>query len=53
MAGVEYAAVPDGGSLVVLGLGPIGDMASRIAQHRGIDQVIGIDLVPERLERAR
>ena len=25
--GVEYAGVPDGGSVVVLGLGPIGDMA--------------------------
>jgi threonine dehydrogenase-like Zn-dependent dehydrogenase len=50
---VEYAAVPTGGSLVVLGLGPIGDMSSRIAQHRGVGQVIGVDLVPERLDRAR
>jgi len=50
---VQYAAVPAGGSLVVLGLGPIGDMACRVAQHLGVDQVIGIDLVPERLERAR
>jgi threonine dehydrogenase-like Zn-dependent dehydrogenase len=49
---VEYAAVPDGGSVVVLGLGPIGDMASRIAAHRG-HRVIAVDLVPERLERAR
>ncbi len=50
--GVEYADVPDGGTLVVLGLGPIGDMACRIALHRGY-RVIGVDLVPERLERAR
>jgi threonine dehydrogenase-like Zn-dependent dehydrogenase len=50
---VEYAAVPDGGSLLVLGLGPIGDMSTRIARHRGIENVIGVDLVPERLERAR
>jgi threonine dehydrogenase-like Zn-dependent dehydrogenase len=49
---VEYAGVPDGGSLVVLGLGPIGDMATRIALHRG-HRVIGVDLVAERLERAR
>ena len=49
---VEYAAVPDGGTLAVLGLGPIGDMATRIARHRGM-RVIGVDLVPERLERAR
>ncbi|MEJ3653089.1 alcohol dehydrogenase catalytic domain-containing protein [Actinomycetes bacterium KLBMP 9759] len=50
---VEYAAVPPGGSLLVLGLGPIGDMSARVAQHRGTDNVIGVDLVPERLERAR
>ncbi|HTI32784.1 MAG TPA: alcohol dehydrogenase catalytic domain-containing protein [Miltoncostaea sp.] len=51
--GVEYADVPPGGSLVVIGLGPIGDMATRIAMHRGVGTVIGIDLVPERLERAK
>ncbi len=50
--GVEYAAVPDGGSVVVLGLGPIGDMATRVAQHRGY-RVIAVDLVPERLGRVR
>jgi threonine dehydrogenase-like Zn-dependent dehydrogenase len=50
--GVAYADVPEGGSVVVLGLGPIGDMASRIAHHLG-RRVIGVDLVPERLERVR
>jgi threonine dehydrogenase-like Zn-dependent dehydrogenase len=50
---VEYAAVPDGGTLAVLGLGPIGDMSTRIAMQRGVGRVIGVDLVPERLERAR
>ena len=50
---VEYAAIPDGGSVAVLGLGPIGDMSCRIAALRGADRVIGIDLVPERLARAR
>jgi threonine dehydrogenase-like Zn-dependent dehydrogenase len=50
---VEYADVPHGGTLVVLGLGPIGSMASRIALHRGNCRVIGVDLVPERLRRAR
>src|SRR5919112_2866892 len=49
---VEYAAIPDGGSVVVLGLGPIGDMSCRIALHRG-HRVIGVDLVPDRLEGAR
>ncbi|SUA77712.1 Formaldehyde dismutase [Nocardia otitidiscaviarum] len=47
---VEYAAVPEGGSVTVLGLGPIGDMACRIAAHRGY-RVIGVDLLPERLGR--
>ncbi len=51
--GLEYAEVPDGGSLVVLGLGPIGSMACRIAAHRGRHRIIGIDLVSDRLERAR
>jgi threonine dehydrogenase-like Zn-dependent dehydrogenase len=49
---VEYAGIPDGGSVVVLGLGPIGDMCCRIAKHRE-RRVIGVDLVPERLDRAR
>jgi len=47
---VEYAGIPEGGTVVVLGLGPIGDMASRIAMHKGA-RVIGVDLVPERLQR--
>jgi threonine dehydrogenase-like Zn-dependent dehydrogenase len=50
---VAYADPPAGGSLVVLGLGPIGDMCTRIARHRGVEHVIGVDLVPERLARAR
>ena len=50
---VEYAAIPDGGTVAVLGLGPIGDMSARVAMHRGAAKVIGVDLVPERLDRAR
>jgi threonine dehydrogenase-like Zn-dependent dehydrogenase len=50
---VEYANVPDGGTVAVFGLGPIGDMCTRIAKHRGAGKVIGIDLVPERIRRAR
>src|SRR4051812_18446545 len=50
---VEYAQVPDGGELLVLGLGPIGEMSTRIAQQRGVERVIAVDLVPDRLERAR
>lgn len=49
---VDYANIPAGGSVVVLGLGPIGEMSTRIAQHHGAGTVIGVDLVPDRLERA-
>lgn len=48
---VDFAEVPDGGTLAVLGLGPIGQMAARIGRHRGA-RVIGVDLVPERLNMA-
>ncbi len=51
--GVAYADVPAGGSVVVLGLGPIGQMAARIAAFRGAGTVIGVDLVTERLAMAR
>ena len=49
---VAYAAVPDGGTVAVFGLGPIGQMSCRIALHHGASQVFGIDLVDERLEMA-
>ncbi|MDF1606240.1 zinc-dependent alcohol dehydrogenase [Nocardioides sp. YIM 152315] len=47
---VEYAAIPDGGTVLVLGAGPIGDMAARIAMHRG-HRAIVVDRVSERLQR--
>ena len=50
---VRYAGAPGIDSLVVIGLGPIGDMCCRIAHHLGVETVIGIDLVDERLERCR
>ncbi len=49
---VQYAATPKDGTLLVLGLGPIGDMATRIGMLQGL-RVIGVDLVPERLARAQ
>ena len=48
---VQYADVGAGDTLLVLGLGPIGDMSTRIAMHRGC-RVLGVDIVPERLKRA-
>jgi threonine dehydrogenase-like Zn-dependent dehydrogenase len=44
---VRYAGVPDGGTLVVFGLGPVGQFASRIGRHLGF-RVIGVELVAER-----
>ena len=49
---VQYAGIPDGGTVVVMGLGPIGEMATRIAQHLG-HRVIAVDPVADRLARAR
>jgi threonine dehydrogenase-like Zn-dependent dehydrogenase len=44
---VEYADVAPGGTLAVLGLGPVGQFAARIGIHRGL-RVVGVDPVPER-----
>jgi len=48
---VAYAEIPKGGTVTVLGLGPIGDMAARIAHHLGYE-VFAVDRIPERLRRA-
>ena len=50
---VEYANIPDGGTVAVFGLGPIGDMSHARSPSTGRRRVIGIDLVPERIMRAR
>jgi threonine dehydrogenase-like Zn-dependent dehydrogenase len=50
---VAYASVPEGGTLAVYGLGPIGQMCVRVAKQRGAERVLAVDLVPERLELAR
>jgi threonine dehydrogenase-like Zn-dependent dehydrogenase len=50
---VAYADVPTGGTLAVLGLGPVGQFCARIGRHLGIERVIGVDLVPERLALAQ
>ncbi|MEU4371305.1 zinc-dependent alcohol dehydrogenase [Micromonospora chersina] len=50
---VKYADTPPGGTLAVFGLGPVGQFSARIGRHLGAGRVIGLDLVPERLEMAR
>ncbi len=49
---VRYADVPPGGTVAVLGLGPVGQFAVRLAFHLGAGRVIGVDRVPERLALA-
>ena len=49
---VRYAELPEDGTLLIMGAGPIGDMTARIAQHEG-RRVIVADRVPERLARVR
>ncbi|MFD0484474.1 zinc-dependent alcohol dehydrogenase [Kineococcus sp. GCM10028916] len=49
--GVQYADVPEGGTLAVLGLGPVGQFAARIGRHLGYD-VIAVDPVEERRQMA-
>jgi len=59
---VAYADVPDGGTLAVLGLGPVGQMCVRVARHVGAGgaraatprevRVIGVDRVSARLRLA-
>ena len=49
---VEFAQIPADGSVAVYGLGPIGQMSTRIARERGARKVIGVDIVPERLQMA-
>ena len=47
---VEYAEIPEGGTVAVLGVGPIGDMACRIAALRG-HRVLAVDREQDRLAR--
>ncbi|MGV8846982.1 zinc-dependent alcohol dehydrogenase [Tessaracoccus sp.] len=51
--GVVFADVEPGSTIAILGLGPVGQLAVRCAQEQGAGRVIGVDLVPERLDRAR
>jgi 2-desacetyl-2-hydroxyethyl bacteriochlorophyllide A dehydrogenase len=57
--GTGYHAVdaldldPEGSSVAVLGLGPVGLCAVQAARAAGAETVIAIDTVPERLEMAR
>jgi threonine dehydrogenase-like Zn-dependent dehydrogenase len=49
--GVQYANVPEGGTLAVLGLGPVGQFVARVGVHLGY-RVLAVDPVTERREMA-
>jgi threonine dehydrogenase-like Zn-dependent dehydrogenase len=51
--GVRYADVPEGGTLAVWGLGPIGQMCVRVGRELGAARVIAVDGVAERLAMAQ
>ncbi|WP_068425175.1 zinc-dependent alcohol dehydrogenase [Janibacter terrae] len=48
----RYADIGEGDTVVVMGLGPIGQMTARAARLQGAERVIGVDLVDERLAMA-
>jgi len=45
--GVKYTNAPEGGTIAVMGLGPVGQLVTRVARHLGYE-VLGVDPVPER-----
>lgn len=52
-SGLKWAEVQPGESVAVFGCGPVGLMAMKLAWIMGAGQVIGIDVVPYRLEMAK
>ncbi|GID21421.1 glutathione-dependent formaldehyde dehydrogenase [Paractinoplanes abujensis] len=48
----KWADIEPGGTVLVTGLGPIGQMSARIARHLGAERVLAVDNVPERLAMA-
>lgn len=50
---IEWAGVKGGETVVVFGCGPVGLMAMKSAWLHGAGRVIGVDIEPYRLEKAR
>lgn len=49
--GVQYANVREGGTLAVMGLGPVGQFVTRVGKHLGYE-VLAVDPVAERRQMA-
>ena len=52
-AATDWAEIKGGETVVVFGCGPVGIMAMKSAWIRGAHRVIGVDIIPYRLEKAR
>jgi S-(hydroxymethyl)glutathione dehydrogenase / alcohol dehydrogenase len=52
-AAIDWAEIKGGETVVVFGCGPVGIMAQKSAWLRGAGRVIGVDIQPYRLEKAR
>lgn len=52
-AAVDWAGIKGGETVVVFGCGPVGIMAMKSAWLKGAGRVIGVDIQPYRLEKAR
>lgn len=50
---VDWADLKGGETVVVFGCGPVGIMAQKSAWLQGAERVIGVDIQPYRLERAK
>ena len=50
--GVAYADIAPGSTVAVVGLGPVGQMAARMARHQGAGRVIGVDPYADRRDLA-
>ncbi|QSB14699.1 glutathione-dependent formaldehyde dehydrogenase [Natronosporangium hydrolyticum] len=48
----RFAAISEGSTVAVFGLGPVGQFSARAALQLGAARVFGVDLVPERLAMA-
>jgi threonine dehydrogenase-like Zn-dependent dehydrogenase len=51
--GIDWGEIKGGESVAIFGAGPVGIMAAKSAWLRGAGQVILVDTVPYRLEKAR
>ncbi|HET6331951.1 MAG TPA: zinc-dependent alcohol dehydrogenase [Polyangiales bacterium] len=52
-SGLKWADVKPGETVAVIGCGPVGLQALKLARILGASKVIGVDILPYRLEKAR